>query len=69
MTSIAREHRKVALQRTPLYNLHIRSGAKMVELAGYSMPVQAVVCGLLMATSNEVRRFWCGGPTAGKKIR
>src|SRR5258708_5954077 len=28
------------LQRTPLYDLHIRSGAKMVEFAGYSMPVQ-----------------------------
>jgi glycine cleavage system aminomethyltransferase T len=38
MTSIARENREVALQRTPLYDLHIRSGAKMVEFAGYAMP-------------------------------
>jgi aminomethyltransferase len=28
------------LQRTPLYNLHVELGAKMVPFAGYSMPVQ-----------------------------
>jgi len=30
----------VALDRTPLYDLHIASGAKMVPFAGYHMPVQ-----------------------------
>ncbi|MES2356179.1 MAG: glycine cleavage system aminomethyltransferase GcvT [Pseudomonadota bacterium] len=29
-----------ALSRTPLYNLHIELGAKMVPFAGYEMPVQ-----------------------------
>jgi len=28
------------LLRTPLYNLHVELGAKMVPFAGYSMPVQ-----------------------------
>jgi aminomethyltransferase len=40
MTSIARENRGLALQLTPLYDLDIRNGAKMVEFAGYAMPVQ-----------------------------
>ena len=29
-----------ALNRTPLYDLHLSLGAKMVEFAGYEMPVQ-----------------------------
>ncbi|MEQ8824827.1 MAG: glycine cleavage system aminomethyltransferase GcvT [Filomicrobium sp.] len=29
-----------ALRRTPLYDLHVGQGARMVEFAGYSMPVQ-----------------------------
>ncbi len=29
-----------ALQRTPLYDLHVELGARMVPFAGYSMPVQ-----------------------------
>ena len=29
-----------ALARTPLYNLHVELGAKMVPFAGYEMPVQ-----------------------------
>jgi aminomethyltransferase len=29
-----------ALQRTPLYDLHLELGARMVPFAGYSMPVQ-----------------------------
>src|SRR5262245_53059801 len=29
-----------ALQRTPLYELHVSLGAKMVPFAGYEMPVQ-----------------------------
>ena len=29
-----------ALQRTPLYDLHVSLGARMVPFAGYSMPVQ-----------------------------
>jgi aminomethyltransferase len=29
-----------ALKRTPLYDLHLALGAKMVEFAGYEMPVQ-----------------------------
>ena len=29
-----------ALLRTPLYELHLELGAKMVAFAGYSMPVQ-----------------------------
>jgi aminomethyltransferase len=29
-----------ALQRTPLYDLHLELGAKMVPFAGYAMPVQ-----------------------------
>ncbi len=28
------------LQRTPLYELHVALGAKMVPFAGYEMPVQ-----------------------------
>ena len=28
------------LQRTPLYDLHVALGAKMVPFAGYEMPVQ-----------------------------
>jgi aminomethyltransferase len=28
------------LQKTPLYNLHVELGARMVPFAGYSMPVQ-----------------------------
>ncbi|HEY3699619.1 MAG TPA: glycine cleavage system aminomethyltransferase GcvT [Spongiibacteraceae bacterium] len=31
-----------ALAKTPLYNLHIKHGARMVPFAGYSMPVQYV---------------------------
>ena len=27
-------------KKTPLYNLHIQHGAKMVEFAGYQMPIQ-----------------------------
>ncbi|HET6923399.1 MAG TPA: glycine cleavage system aminomethyltransferase GcvT, partial [Anaeromyxobacteraceae bacterium] len=27
-------------QRTPLYDVHVRSGARMVEFAGWDMPVQ-----------------------------
>jgi len=29
-----------ALKRTPLHNLHLELGAKMVPFAGYDMPVQ-----------------------------
>src|ERR1700748_3283963 len=29
-----------ALRRTPLYDLHVALGAKMVPFAGYDMPVQ-----------------------------
>ena len=29
-----------ALKRTPLYDLHVSLGAKMVPFAGYEMPVQ-----------------------------
>jgi aminomethyltransferase len=28
------------LKRTPLYDLHVAHGAKMVPFAGYSMPLQ-----------------------------
>ncbi|MDQ6857755.1 MAG: glycine cleavage system aminomethyltransferase GcvT [Chloroflexota bacterium] len=28
------------LQRTPLYDAHVRAGGKMVEFAGYDMPIQ-----------------------------
>ncbi|MEL6664376.1 MAG: glycine cleavage system protein T, partial [Pseudomonadota bacterium] len=28
------------LKRTPLYDLHLEHGAKMVPFAGYEMPVQ-----------------------------
>ena len=31
---------EAALQRTPLYELHVSLGAKMVPFAGYEMPVQ-----------------------------
>ena len=27
-------------KKTPLYKLHIQHGAKMVEFAGYQMPIQ-----------------------------
>ena len=30
----------VALQRTPLHELHVSLGARMVAFAGYEMPVQ-----------------------------
>ena len=29
-----------ALQRTPLYDTHVRLGGRMVEFAGFEMPVQ-----------------------------
>ena len=29
-----------SLNQTPLYNLHVELGAKMVDFAGWSMPVQ-----------------------------
>ncbi|MGI9464442.1 MAG: glycine cleavage system aminomethyltransferase GcvT, partial [Aestuariivirgaceae bacterium] len=29
-----------ALQRTPLFDLHVQSGGRMVPFAGYEMPVQ-----------------------------
>ena len=29
-----------ALQRTPLYETHLRLGGRMVEFAGFEMPVQ-----------------------------
>src|SRR5580704_7647732 len=29
-----------ALRRTPLYDLHVELGARMVPFAGYAMPVQ-----------------------------
>ena len=28
------------IKKTPLYNLHIQHDAKMVEFAGYQMPIQ-----------------------------
>ena len=28
------------LQRTPLYDEHVRAGAKMVDFAGFEMPIQ-----------------------------
>ncbi len=28
------------MKRTPLYDMHVKSGARMVEFAGFSMPVQ-----------------------------
>src|SRR5258708_39835077 len=28
------------LKRTPLYDEHVRAGGKMVEFAGYEMPIQ-----------------------------
>ena len=28
------------IKKTPLYNIHIQHGAKMVEFAGYQMPIQ-----------------------------
>ena len=28
------------IKKTPLYNLHIHHGAKMIEFAGYQMPIQ-----------------------------
>ena len=28
------------IKKTPLYNLHIQHGAKMIEFAGYQMPIQ-----------------------------
>jgi len=31
---------EASLQRTPLYELHVSLGAKMVQFAGYAMPVQ-----------------------------
>lgn len=31
---------QTALKRTPLYDLHLKKGAKMVPFAGYQMPVQ-----------------------------
>ena len=31
---------KIALRRTPLYDVHVALGAKMVPFAGYDMPVQ-----------------------------
>ena len=30
------------LKRTPLYNLHLEMGAKMVPFGGYSMPLQYI---------------------------
>jgi len=36
VTTIAEE----SLKKTPLYELHVRHGAKMVPFGGYSMPVQ-----------------------------
>lgn len=30
----------IQLERTPLYDLHLRLGARMVPFAGYAMPVQ-----------------------------
>ena len=34
------ENTTQALSRTPLYNLHVELGARMVPFAGYEMPVQ-----------------------------
>ena len=40
MTSAAEEKSGIrALKRTPLYDLHVELGGKMVEFAGYEMPV------------------------------
>lgn len=36
-----------ALLRTPLYNLHIDMGGKMVPFAGYDMPVQYISMGVM----------------------
>lgn len=35
------------LQRTALYDLHVRNGGKMVEFAGWDMPVQYAGLGVL----------------------
>jgi aminomethyltransferase len=39
MADLATAHRET-LSRTPLYELHVAQGARMVPFAGYSMPVQ-----------------------------
>jgi aminomethyltransferase len=40
MTNDSDEAAGVPLKRTPLYDLHVASGARMVGFAGYDMPVQ-----------------------------
>lgn len=42
----------VKLRRTPLYDFHVRKGAKMVPFAGYEMPVQYVG---IIAEHNHTR--------------
>ena len=39
-TSILMEKVMSDLLRTPLYELHVSNGGKMVPFAGYEMPVQ-----------------------------
>lgn len=44
----------VELKKTPLYDLHVAAGAKMVPFAGFSMPVTYADQGLV-ESHNHVR--------------
>ena len=50
---------KETLARTPLYDLHVAQGARMVPFAGYAMPVQykgvlaSVSLGAVARSANE----------------
>lgn len=48
----------VALEKTVLYDYHVQQGGKMVEFAGYSMPVQYGKIGI--ASSHNHVRSHCG---------
>src|SRR5690242_19314200 len=66
------------LKRTPLYDWHVDHGARMVDFAGWDMPVQyssiveehqAVRTAVGLFDINHMGRFWIAGARAVELVQ
>ncbi|MBC7835486.1 MAG: glycine cleavage system aminomethyltransferase GcvT [Phycisphaerales bacterium] len=51
-----RERKGTALLRTPLYDFHVEHGGKMVDFAGWEMPMLYAKSGGILAEHHQVRK-------------
>ncbi len=61
---------EASLKRTPLYDLHVELGAKMVPFAGYDMPVQypaGILASICIAERRRPVRRLAYGPVADRR--